>query len=283
MPEDARFCPHCGGRLGEGEGATAVIEQPPDETGPVPVRKETVSPHLFGVTPPTALLALAVAAVALGALLLVLGSGVAGAVLLAAGLALGLAFVGVARRKPDSELARRSASAVDRLRSRVGVAAGSLATRSDARRRVGGLRTELARLEGRRQELLRALGESVYARDEAATEKARAELEELDRTTAAKEEEMRAIVAQTEERLRSARLEVQRTELVEVPGDPPGPDPGIAPGEATPPEPARIPEPYPPPGEADPPQPARIPEPYPPPDEGDPPEPARIPEPGGDR
>jgi hypothetical protein len=47
-------------------------------------------------------------------------------------------------------------------------------------------------------------------------------------------------------------------------------EPGPQPGEATPPEPARIPEPYPPPDEATPPQPAIIPEPGP----------AVIPEPG---
>jgi hypothetical protein len=39
-------------------------------------------------------------------------------------------------------------------------------------------------------------------------------------------------------------------------------------------------EPYPPPGEATPPQPAIVPEPYPPPDEGTPPTPALVPEPG---
>jgi hypothetical protein len=41
-------------------------------------------------------------------------------------------------------------------------------------------------------------------------------------------------------------------------------------------------EPGPPPGEATPPQPATVPEPYPPPDEGTPPQPARIPEPSPD-
>jgi hypothetical protein len=65
-----------------------------------------------------------------------------------------------------------------------------------------------------------------------------------------------------------AKLEVQATKMVEIPGDP-----GIEP-----PEPVRIPEPYPQPGEADPPEPARIPEPYPPPGEADIPAPT-APEP----
>ena len=56
-------------------------------------------------------------------------------------------------------------------------------------------------------------------------------------------------------------------------------EPYPPPGEADPPEPARIPEPYPPP-EADPPGPVPMPEPYPGPGEADPPGPARIPEPG---
>jgi hypothetical protein len=260
-----------------------VIEPPPEETGPVPVSPQRVEPHLFGVTPPMALLALAVAALAVGVLLIALGAVLPGALVLAAGLVLALLFLAVARRKPDSGVARASASAVDGLRARVGFAAGSLATRSQARRSLARARAELHRLEARRRELLLALGSAVYQGDEAARDRLRDELDALERTAAAKEEEMGTIVSEAQERLERARLEVQPTEMVETPGDPSPSPPEPARGEANPPEPARIPEPYPPPGEADPPEPARIPEPYPPPDEGDPPEPARIPEPGGDR
>ena len=65
---------------------------------------------------------------------------------------------------------------------------------------------------------------------------------------------MQAVVAAAQEQIRKRKLEVQPTEMVEVP------------------EPAE-------PGQGDPSGPVVIPEPYPPPDEGNPPEPAVIPEP----
>jgi hypothetical protein len=74
-------------------------------------------------------------------------------------------------------------------------------------------------------------------------------------------ETLRALEPRAEagERIREARFAVQETMMV-TPN-----------------------EPYPPPGEATPPQPAIVPEPYPPPDEGTPPTPALVPEPGPDR
>jgi hypothetical protein len=71
-----------------------------------------------------------------------------------------------------------------------------------------------------------------------------------------REAEMQAVIAQSQDRLHRRRLEVQPTEMVELPEEPAAP------------------------GEQDPVGPALIPEPYPPPDEGNPPEPAVIPEPG---
>ena len=75
---------------------------------------------------------------------------------------------------------------------------------------------------------------------------------------------MQAVVARAQERLRQRRLEVQPTEMVELPEQPGGP------GESDPVGPVVIPEPYPPPDEGNPPEPAIIPE----------PSPAVIPEPG---
>ena len=75
---------------------------------------------------------------------------------------------------------------------------------------------------------------------------------------------MEGVIAQAQDRLRRRRLEVQSTEMVEIPDQP------AAPGEQDPVGPAVIPEPYPPPDEGNPPQPAIIPE----------PSPAVIPEPG---
>jgi hypothetical protein len=108
----------------------------------------------------------------------------------------------------------------------------------------------------------------VYRGDDQASETARGRIDELDRLAASTEAQMQDVVATAQRRIEERRLEVQPTEMVELPDQPdqPGPDPG----ELTPPEPAVIPEPYPPPDEATPPQPAIIPEPGP----------AVIPEPG---
>ena len=76
---------------------------------------------------------------------------------------------------------------------------------------------------------------------------------------------MQQVVATAQRRIEERRLEVQPTEMVELPEEP-----AVEPGEITPTEPAVIPEPYPPPDEGTPPQPAIIPE----------PSPAVIPEPG---
>jgi hypothetical protein len=96
----------------------------------------------------------------------------------------------------------------------------------------------------------------VYREDEQATETAREQVKELDELARRREAEMEAVVAGAQERIQQRRLEVQPTEMVELPDQPA------------------------PPGEGDPSGPVRIPEPYPPPDEGTPPAPAVIPEPG---
>jgi hypothetical protein len=101
----------------------------------------------------------------------------------------------------------------------------------------------------------------VYRGDEQASETARGRIEELDRLAAGTEGQMQEVVASAQRRLEERRLEVQPTEMVELPDQPDQPSP--EPGELTPPEPAVIPEPYPPPDEATPPQPAIIPEPGP--------------------
>lgn len=80
---------------------------------------------------------------------------------------------------------------------------------------------------------------------------------ELDELAAEMEAEMEAVGAHAQERLRRRKLEVQPTEMVEIPEEP------AAPGEQDPVGPTVIPEPYPPPDEGSPPQPAIIPEPGP--------------------
>jgi hypothetical protein len=257
LPKTSRYCPQCGHPAPAGE--TKVMELPPDETGCVPVEYEQAEPHYYGVTPTTLVLVLAGAALTLAVVLFALGHWPFGLIALGVSVLLVLVFLEAARRKPDGAVARSTADALDGFRARAGVAAGSLATRGRAARRLLALRRELQRMGVLRARLLFELGDAVYRGDDQATERARAQLGELDRLAALREAEVEAFVAQTQERLERRRLEVQPTEMVELP-EQPGP-----PGQPAEPSPG---------------VPAVIPEPYPPPDEGNPPEPSIMPEPG---
>jgi hypothetical protein len=230
---------------------------PANETGRVPVQYARAEPRYYGITPTTLVLVLGGAALALSVVLLATGRWPVGLILLGVALLLVLVFLETARRKPDGTVARSTAEALDSFRARAGVAADSLATRGRAARRVITLRRELQRMAALRARLLFELGAAVYGGDEQATETARGQLGELDELAAQREAEMEAVVAQAQERLKRRRLEVQPTEMVELPEEP------LAPGEGEPSGPVRIPEPYPPPDEGSPPQPAIIPEPGP--------------------
>jgi hypothetical protein len=221
------------------------MEVPADETGRVPVAYSQADPHYYGVTPTTLVLVLAGAALTLGVVLFVLGHWPFGLIAVGVCVLLVLVYLEAARRKPSG--------AIDAFRARAGAAADSVTTRGRAAKQVLALRRELQGLESVRARLLFELGDAVYRDDEKGTETARMQLQELDEFRAHREAEMQTIVAEAQEQLHQRRLEVQPTEMVELPD---------------------------PPGEGSPSGPAVIPEPYPPPDEGNPPEPAIIPEPG---
>jgi hypothetical protein len=237
LPKTSRYCPQCGQPAAE--GATKVLELPPDETGQVPVEYSRVEPRYYGVTPTGFALALAGAAVVAAVVLFASGHWPIGLILLGIGLLVALVSVETGA-----------------FRDRAGVAADSVATRGRVTTRALTLRRELRKLGVLRRRLLFELGDAVYRGDEQATEAARQRLAQLDEAWRQKEAEMETVVAQAQHRLHSRRLEVQPTEMVELPEEPSAP------------------------GEQDPVGPAVIPEPYPPPDEGNPPEPAVIPEPG---
>jgi hypothetical protein len=255
LPKGARFCPECGRRAGGGESRTAVQELPPNETGPVPVEVARAAPRFFGVTPPTSVLALAVASLAAGTALLATGHSLVGGALLGVAVLLGLFFASLARRLPDTAPARLSAGAVGAIRARAGFAVEALSAQSSARLELFRLRRDLSRLRLQRAEAARALGEAVYADDDFGTESARRLLAELDGLVATKEGEMEQTAAGAIERIHRAQLQVQPTQI-ETPEPPP--------------------EPYPPPSE--PPVPTPVPEPQPEPSE--PPGPITVPEPG---
>ena len=254
LPERAAYCPNCGSKVEPTD--TEVIPVPPTETGPVPVQPAFADAHVFGVTPPMAVFALAVAALAVAVLLLVLGHLLAGLLALAGALLLGVAFAATAmRRSPDG--------ATGRARNRVRATATGLTERAAAQRELRRLAREHEELRARRGALVRRLGESVYADDEQGTQALRAELEELDRATADKEAEMQAVAERARERIEQARLEAQPT-LVEVPGDPgtqPAPVPEPTPVPSPEPGPTPVPEPGPVPSPA--PGPVTVPEPTP--------------------
>jgi hypothetical protein len=252
LAKSSRYCPQCGHPTSVGE--TKVMEVPPDETGLVPVQYARAEPRYYGITPTTLVLVLGGAALTLAVVLFALGRWPFGLIALGVSVLLVLVFLEAARRKPDGAVARSTAEALDGFRARAGVAADSLATRGRAARRLLALRRELQRMAVLRSRLLFELGVAVYGGDDQGTERARGQVRELDELAALKEAEMEAVVAQTQERLERRRLEVQPTELVELP-DPPG--------EGAPGGPAVIPEPYPPPDEGNPPEPAIIPEPGP--------------------
>ena len=266
LPGGSRYCPQCG--RASTDGGTEVLDLPTDETGSVPVNYVRSEPRYYGVTPATLVLVLAAAAIAIAIYLLVTGSWPAGLILLGVGLLLLVLYLEAARRSSGAgaAVARSTGKAVGGVRTRAGVAASSVATRGQAAGRVMVLRRDVQRLGIARRRILLEFGEAVYRGDDTAAEKAREQVKGLDELAAQREEEMRAVVADAQERIQQRRLEIRPTEMVEVPEVPEQPSPG----EPVTPEPARIPEPYPPPDEGTPPQPAIIPEPGP----------AIIPEPG---
>jgi hypothetical protein len=241
--------------------ATAELTLPPSEPATEQAEFTVVQPRLFGVTPPTFLFALAAVALTLGVVFAVLAQWLACGLAIAAAAVLAIAFVEVARRKPDTAATRASAEALGTLRSRAGYAVEQVSVRRRAALDIRRRRVELLRLSSERDERLRELGEAVYRADRDGEAAARRRIGSLDERIAQLEAEIRSVASEADERLARARLQVAPTEQVETP-EPPAPEP----------EPAPSPEPFEPP-----PAPR---EPYPPPDEATPPEPARVPEPG---
>jgi len=251
LPRDARFCPDCGAPAGS--GTTLEAELPRDEPAPGPVSISYVEPHWFGVPPPVFLLGVAGVVLVVAVILLVNGSWPFGLILLGLAALLLACFLELARRRPHSPVTRASAAARERAGSIWETWRARAAVTAEVRR----LHSGLAVLEAERRTALLELGAAAHRRDGVAEAGTRAHLAELDEREAELRAELDRRLAHAGERIRLARLSVENTMMV------------------TPNEPS---QPYPPPGEATPPQPAIVPEPYPPPDEGTPPEPAPAPD-----
>jgi hypothetical protein len=191
-----------------------------------------------------------------GIAMLATGHPIVGGALLGVAIVLGAFFVELARRLPETAVARFSTRAFHSVRTQAGFAAESLAAQSSARVELFRLRRELAVLLAKRGEFARVLGEAVYADDPEGIESARAQMAELDGLVSAKEDEMEQTAAGAVERIQRAHLQVRPT-LIE----PPAPVPEPFPEPTPPPQPVPVPEPTPEPSE--PPGPAHVPEPEP--------------------
>lgn len=184
---------------------------PPHETTASPVEVSVAMPRYFGITPPTLLFGIATATLAVAITLAILAHWVAA--LLLAGLVLvelGL-FLGLARRKPDTAVAKVSVRAIDRARDRAAYLVRATTVRTEAGRRMTRLRHELLELDTRRERELRELGAAVYAGDDDAAERVKSELAAIDDDPRAREDEMKAIDEATREHLERGRLHIQPT------------------------------------------------------------------------
>jgi len=217
---------------------TRRVELPGEEIGPVPVSISHAEPRWFGVTPPLALLLLALIAVAAAVALFAAGSWPYGLILVGVAALIVAGFLEVARRRPDSRLTSYAASSAASARERAAAAVDRLLARSSAAAEAQRVRNAQAALEADRRASMLELGEAVHRDDEPAAQAARARLAELDAIEVDLRDRLAARLSSAEERIRRSKLSVQET-MVRVPEPYPPPD------EGTPPTPAPVPEPSP--------------------------------------
>jgi len=189
---------------------------PVHETSAAPVDVMWAERRFFGVTPPTALFALAVGAFVLAIVLLVAGHWVWGLLLAAAAAFLVVAFVAQTKRVPAqaSGVAKASVEALEAVKARAEATFETVAAHGSAKIELIRLRRELSELAGERGRWLRALGEAVYEGDTKATKERKERVAEVDERIQAKEAEMTAVAEQAERRIQRAQLEVQSTRVV---------------------------------------------------------------------
>jgi hypothetical protein len=247
LPPDARFCASCGAPVGE---------SPALETVSGPVVHGRTERRWRGVPVRFVLLCLGFAALGAAIGLFATGKWAWGIALVLLALVV-LAALGEATLQSGDAWAERSTRLAADGRSHATTTAEVWRTRLDTAVSRWRTRSRLDAIDGDRGPALQALGDAVWRGDAAAEQEARQRLSDLEQERKRIEDEHAERLAGADERIRRARLPVQKTMMV------------------TPDQPS---QPYPPPDEGNPPQPAQVPEPYPPPDEGTPPEPA--PDPG---
>jgi zinc-ribbon domain len=243
----ARFCSSCGAPAGE----RLLFE-----TVPGPVVHESAERRWLGI--PARFVALCVGFAAFGASIGLFATEhwVWAVILLLPAIAV-LAALAEATRRPADVWVQHSSRLAAGGRAQAATTAEVWRTRLDASVGRWRTRSRLDAIAVERGPVLQGLGDAVWRGDQPAEEQARQQLVELEQKRKRLEDELSERLADADERIRRARLPVQKTVMV-------------TPNEPNPP--------YPPPDEGNPPEPAEVPEPYPPPDEGTPPVPA--PDPG---
>jgi hypothetical protein len=189
---------------------TSELEVPAEETGRVPVSFQRVEPHWFGIAPAPLLLGAGAGALLIAIVLFATGHWPFGLILLGVAALLAAAYVEAARRRPrrDQEPVRGAAAL-----ERAGAMWETLRTHAAASAEAKRLQSGIFVVESERRAALLELGEAVYAADAAKVAIARTTLAELDARDAELHRQMEDGLADAGERIRRARLAVQRTEL----------------------------------------------------------------------
>jgi hypothetical protein len=174
-----------------------------------------VEPRYFGLGSPAFILAIAVALVVLGIVLIVVGQLIPGVIAIVAGACLLPSFFAGARRWPtrNTPLVRASLSTADRVRDEGAVAVQSISTWSKAGRDLVRHRRRQFQLRRERDAKIRELGASAYAEDGRADE-LKAAAKELDERIEANERTMQRTIAAARRRVRKERAAVASTEVI---------------------------------------------------------------------
>jgi hypothetical protein len=197
---------------------TKVEQVPPHETSAAPVELSLAAPRYFGLTPPTVLFGIATATLAIAIVLAILEHWLAALVLAVAVLVELALFLSIARRKPDTVVARASSRAIQRARERAAWLLEATSVRTEAGRRLKSLRLELLELGEHRDRALRDLGSAFYRLDDEAVKRQAEALRRIDEDTKEKEGQMRAIAESAQQRLQEGRLRVEPT-VIQRPAD----------------------------------------------------------------
>jgi hypothetical protein len=210
LPDKATFCPTCGRR---------TDAPPPEPTEHLPVMIRRSEPRYYGLAKPLFALAIALALVAIGIVVLTTESFGVGLILIVLGVCLLPSFAAGLRRWPDMRFARASLNTAGRVRDEADVAVQSLSTWSRTGRDVVRLRRQQFQLRRERDTRIRELGVSAYSEDGRADELRKA-AKDLDRQIEANERTIQRAVSRARSRVRKERATVAQTEVIE-PESPP--------------------------------------------------------------